>query len=381
MSNYNHLQKVYEDIGHPSGYSSIGKLEKYLKNQGEKNISKKKILEFLKKQPGWSYHGFVPRSFVRRPIKVCRPGHILGTDIADMTKSVSIHNNNFRYILVLIDCFSRKLSLTALRNKSNQTTANALEDFLNKTQYKYRYIFSDQGGEYIGNHTQKLYEKFNIIRYSVKNRRFKCAIAERVVKTIKERIHKYFTQNNTLKYIDILKKVEDAYNNSEHKGLGYQTPNRVHAMTDLNEVKKQECIQLRRKYLNYGSIRLREYKKMVSNGNNSVLDGYVRLLLNNAEGVFAKSFQPIFTEEIFKIRCVKKSLPVSYWLEDLKGLPIEGVVYEKELKPVSLPDEYVIEKVISTHTDKDTRKKKYMVKWRGYPEHFNSYVDSIRKIK
>ena len=252
---------------------------------------------------------------------------------------------------------------------------------MNKTQYKYRYIFSDQGGEYIGNHTQKLYEKFNIIRYSVKNRRFKCAIAERVVKTVKERIHKYFTQNNTLKYIDILKKVEDAYNNSEHKGLGYQTPNRVHAMTDLNEVKKQECIQLRRKYLNYGSIRQREYKKMVSNGNNSILEGYVRLLLNTAEGVFAKSFQPIFTEEIFKIRCVKKSLPVSYWLEDLKGLPIDGVVYEKELKPVSLPDEYVIEKVISTHTDRDTRKKKYLVKWRGYPEHFNSYVDSIRKIK
>ena len=42
MSNYNHLQKVYEDIGHPSGYSGIGKLEKYLKNQDEKNISKKR---------------------------------------------------------------------------------------------------------------------------------------------------------------------------------------------------------------------------------------------------------------------------------------------------------------------------------------------------
>ena len=135
------------------------------------------------------------------------------------------------------------------------------------------------------------------------------------------------------------------------------------------------------KYRNYGSISKREKRKIFSTKNNFIHSGYVRLLLNNCEGVFAKSFQPIFTEEIFKIRFVKKTLPISYWLEDLKGLPIEGVVYEKELKPVNLPKEYVIEKILSTYTDVNTKKKKYLVKWRGYPKHFNSYVNAIKKIK
>ena len=298
-----------------------------------------------------------------------------------MTKALTKYNNKFRYVLVLIDCFSRKLCLTVLRNKSNQATADAIEDFLKKSEYKYRYIFSDEGGEFIGSHTNKLYEKFNIIRYSVKNRRYKCSLAERVIRTVKGRIYKYFTQNNTLKYIDILKKVEDAYNNSPHKGLSYATPNKVHNMTDLNEVKHQEKLQMKIKYQNYGTISKREKNKIISSKKNFIHSGYVRLLLNDCEGVFAKSFRPIFTEEIFKIRCVKKTLPISYWLEDLKGLPIEGVVYEKELKPVNLPKEYIIEKIISTHTDVNTRKKKYLVKWRGYPKHFNSYVNVIMKRK
>ena len=380
MVSYKQLQKIYEDVGHPCGYSGIEKLTKYFKNNRRK-ISKKQILEFLKNQPAWSYHGLIPRKFVRRPIKVSRPGHILGVDIADFTKTLSKYNNNFRYVLVLIDCFSRKLCLSVLRNKSNQTTADAIEDFLKKSEYKYRYIFSDEGGEFIGSHTHKIYEKFNIVRYSVKNRRYKCSIAERVIRTIKEKIYKYFTQKNTFKYVNVLKKVEDVYNNTPHRGLCFATPNSVHNMTDLNDVKHQEKLQLRQKFHNYGSISKREKSKLFSSKNDFIHEGYVRLLLNKSEGVFAKSFQPIFTEEIFKIRTVKKTLPISYWLEDLKGLPIEGVVYEKEIKPVKLPKEYVIEKILSTHTDVNTRKKKYFVKWRGYPNHFNSYVDAIKKVK
>ena len=42
---------------------------------------------------------------------------------------------------------------------------------------------------------------------------------------------------------------------------------------------------------------------------------------------------------------------------------------------------YEIEKVVKTVTDKKSGAKKYLVKWVGYPDHFNSYVDNIEKIK
>ena len=58
-----------------------------------------------------------------------------------------------------------------------------------------------------------------------------------MIRTLKEQLYKYFTQNNTFRYIDVLKKIELAYNNTPHKGLHYETPNTVHNMTDLNDVK------------------------------------------------------------------------------------------------------------------------------------------------
>ena len=78
---------------------------------------------------------------------------------------------------------------------------------------------------------------------------------------------------------------------------------------------------------------------------------------------------------------MKKKLPISYWLNDLNGCSIDGVVYHKELKPVALPETFEIEKVVKTVVDKQSGKKKYLVKWSGYPDHFNSYVDNIEKTK
>ena len=379
MNQNKRLEEIYNDIGHPCGFSSITKLSTYLKKQGYA-ITKKDINEFLKKQDGWTYHGWVPRNFVRKPIKVCAPGHILGLDLADFS-SISKYNKKFRYVLVLIDCFSRKLSLKPLKKKTNYATAKAVEDFLKKSEYKYNYIFSDEGGEFVGEYTNKLYKKYGIVRYSVKNRKFKCSIAERVIRTIKEKLYRYFTQNNTLTYIDILNKLQSAYNLSKHKGLGYESPDDVHKTRDLEAIKNQELIQLRQKFRNYGSISKREHQKLISRGCEFEKEAFVRLLLARAEGVFSKSYQKIFTEEIFQIRDVKNSFPVTYYLKDLMGYPIEGVVYERELKAVTPPDHYIIEKVLKTEVDKTTGSRRYLVKWKGYPDHFNSYVDNITKIK
>lgn len=202
MEKYQYLLGVYEDVESLYGYSGVNKLLKYVKENGRGDITKNDIQDFLKKQEGWTLHGNVPRRFVRRPIKVCRPGLILGVDLADMTERIAKHNNNYRYIMVMIDCFSRKLHLTPMKNKTNLTTARAL-DLKKKSRYQYLLIFSDEGGELLGSHTQRVYERFNITRYSVKNRKFKCSIAERVIRTVKEKLYKYFTQNNTLKYIEV----------------------------------------------------------------------------------------------------------------------------------------------------------------------------------
>ena len=104
-------------------------------------------------------------------------------------------------------------------------------------------------------------------------------------------------------------------------------------------------------------------------------------MLNSAERVFAKtSSEKIYREEIFQIASVDKKIPVTYFLKDLNGEKIEGVVYRNEIRPVSLPNIFTIEKVLKKKIDKATGKPLYFVKWKDYDSSFNSWVDSIMQL-
>ena len=360
----------------PSGYSGETGLYDRVKKLGRKDISRRDIKEFLKAQPGWNFHGLIPRTFVRKPTKVCRQGLILGIDLLDLTDRIAKHNKKHRYIFLMIDLFSRKLWLTPLTNKSNLTCAKALESFFQKSLYKYTFVFSDQGCEFVGKHTQKVYDRFNITRYSVKNQKFKCSIAERAIRTIKHRLFRYFSQKNTLKYLDVLDQIEEAYNNTPHRGLGYKIPNEIHLLTDVDEIKEQEKTQLLQKLKNYGAITRGQLKNKISSTEALAEGTHVRLLLGKTEGVFQKSYLPIFTKEIFVIDRVVKKFPFTYYLRDLSNSPIEGLVYREELKPVTLPKKFAIDKVLKKEV-LPTGEIRYLVSWDGYPKHFDSWVNEL----
>ena len=79
---------------------------------------------------------------------------------------------------MLIDLFSRKVHLTPLKNKTCKNVAQSIDKYLQNSPHSYTHFFSDEGGEYLGKTAQKIYDKYNIVRYNVHNRRFKNAIAE-----------------------------------------------------------------------------------------------------------------------------------------------------------------------------------------------------------
>ena len=55
---------------------------------------------------------------------------------------------------------------------------------------------------------------------------------------------------------------------------------------------------------------------------------------------------------------------------------IEGIFYEKELqKSKNVEGEYIIEKIIKT------KGNKIYVKWRGYSNNFNSWIDKNNVTK
>ena len=101
--------------------------------------------------------------------------------------------------------------------------------------------------------------------------------------------------------------------------------------------------------------------------------GY-RVRISNYKNIFAKGYTPNWSEEVFVIKKVKSTVRWTYVINDLNGEEIMGTFYEKELQKTS-QEEFRIEKVIKRKRDK------MYVKWKGYDNSFNSWIDKKNLIK
>ena len=93
------------------------------------------------------------------------------------------------------------------------------------------------------------------------------------------------------------------------------------------------------------------------------------------KNTFEKSYISNWSEEIFVIYDIKTSNVHYYFLKDLNGEKLQGRFYEQELLKRKQNDLYIIEKIISKNKDR------YLVKWKNYPDKFNSYVDKNDIVK
>ncbi|KAJ8913283.1 hypothetical protein NQ315_010949 [Exocentrus adspersus] len=123
------------------------------------------------------------------------------SDLAEMGKYAK-DNRQYKYILVVIDCFSKFLWTRPIKNKSGQEVSQAFEDILLHTNKRVpTNLQTDQ-----------------VPTYSIK----KASMAERVIRTIKSKLYKYFSLNGAYNWLDILPEITDNYNESRHSTTGYK---------------------------------------------------------------------------------------------------------------------------------------------------------------
>jgi hypothetical protein len=95
--------------------------------------------------------------------------------------------------------------------------------------------------------------------------------------------------------------------------------------------------------------------------------------------VFKKGYTQNWTDEIFIVSLRHATNPVTYGLTDLNGEEIKGKFYEQEIqKVVKHDDVYIVEKVLKTR--KRNGQVEHFVKWKGYPDKFNSWTSDICKL-
>ena len=99
-----------------------------------------------------------------------------------------------------------------------------------------------------------------------------------------------------------------------------------------------------------------------------------RVRISKYKNIFAKGCTPNWSEEVFVIQKVKNTVPWTYIINDLNGEEIIGTFYQKELQKTN-QEEFRIEKVIKR------KGNKIYVKWKGYDNSFNSWIDKASLVQ
>ena len=169
----------------------------------------------------------------------------------------------------------------------------------------------------------------------------KSVVAERFIRTLKTKIYKYMTSVSKNMYSDKLDDMVGEYSNTYHRTIKMK-PVHVKDNTYI-DIKKEDNDKDQFKVGDH--VRISKYKN-----------------------IFTKGYTPNCSEEVFVTKKVKNTVPWTYIINGLYSEEIIGTFYEKELQKTN-QKEFRIEKVIKRKGDK------LQVKWKGYDNSFNSWID------
>ena len=193
------LLNLYQDAKKPNSYRSIRGL---LQNAKKilPSINREDVINFLKTQKAYVLHSVTNKKILRRRVIAPKPGIIASCDLADI--SLARYNNRYKYILVFVDVFSRFAQTVLLKRKDANSVHNALNKILNSGHFNNsKRLNTDEGREFYDEKVKKLLSSKDITLYSVSSREIMAAIAEGFICTLKGKLFRYMTHQNTKKYI------------------------------------------------------------------------------------------------------------------------------------------------------------------------------------
>lgn len=340
----------YYDVSNPVSYS------------GARNIlskhprDKEKIQNWLDAQNTYTLHKPIRKKFPRLHYNVYYRDQLWEADLVELG-SIKSYNDGVTFLLVVIDVFSKYIWIEPLKNKTGQEVCKAFEKIFMESKRFPTTIQTDRGKEFIAKTVQELFSTLYIQFRVARNPDIKASIVERVNRTIKERMWRYFTHKKTYRYIDVLENMVSAYNHSWHSSIK-MTPASVNNHNSdrvLSNIQNKHQIHVEKKF---------KYK----------VGDYVRISI--AKSFVDKGYTQNYTDEIFQISKAyrRQSLP-TYELIDLNKESIDSFFYQQELVKVNKnieEEEFEVERIIETRGT--GKKKEYLVAWKGYPAKFNSWI-------
>lgn len=339
----------------PTRPGSLGGVERFAKANG---LSVAKAEHILQSVLSHTLHKPRRRRFPTSPTLVFGPDEQWQMDLVDMQK-LKRWNGGHKYLLTVIDVFSKRAWAEPLRSKSGPDMVRAL-DRLAQTLYPFQplRVQTDEGKEFYNKWVQAWFKNKGWHHFSTAGDA-KAAVVERWHRTLKERMYRYFTAHNTLKYVDVLKDLIDEYNRTPHRSLGM-------APVEVTEQNAPALFErLYGKFLKRGKVR-----KILRVGD--------RVRLNKKHKAFGKGYLPGWTEEVFQVSSVDRHLrPITYKIQEWDNTPVKGTFYAQDLQKVNVSDDdlFRVEKILKR------QKGRMLVRWKGWPAKYDSWIPTTTHKK
>lgn len=294
-------------------------------------------------------HRSARKNYRRRPVILKEINDLWQADLLDLQKFQTF-NKGYKYILVVIDAFSKYAWCVPSKSKTKTEIKNAFEKIIKSHKKNPVNLQTDFGTEFYNNEFKRFLISKNINHYSTYSVK-KASIVERLIKTLKGKLFRYFSFIGNYKWVGKpLDDIVQSYNQTVHRTTKFKPD----AVNSENEKEVMENIIKSQNYLQKKSNKF-----------------YVgdRVRISKYKSVFRKGYTPNWSTELFTIKKVNNTHPITYHIEDLKKNPILGTFYEQELQKTQCPNIYLIEKVIKK------KGKKMYVKWLGLDNSENTWIN------
>ena len=268
-------------------------------------------------------------------------------------KDLRKYNDGISYLLTCIDVLSKYAWAIPIKNKTGKVLVEALKKIFRKRRPLS--LQTDKGSEFLNGTVQRYLRDQGVHFFTTENEDVKAAIVERFNRTLKEKMWRYFTKTNDLRYIHVINKLLRNYNYSYHRSIRM-------APVEVNTSNQEEVWQSL-----YSNISSPPVKPVFQAGD--------RVRISQARQTFKKGYKPAWTEELFTVSRVNITSPITYRVKDDSGEELQGTFYKEELQQVGDKEVYRIENIIEERRgSRGGGGKEYLVKWFGYNSTFNSWI-------
>jgi hypothetical protein len=353
------LKANYRIPGHPIAFSGINNIYEYYKGI----LNKEKIKDILSGAESYTLHKEYHKG-QRNPSYSHFKRNQFQMDLVDI-QELAPYNDNIRYLLAVIDTFTRFAWVRLLKDKRGETVLEAFKSILRSAGEYPRIIVTDRGTEFFNKPFQTFCEQNNI-KLVTPDSSVHAAYIERFNRSLQSLIYKYMTENETHRFIDrnnpdgtltnVFHDLMRTYNTRKHRMIGTspciaENDESVHLNMRLRMSKYYEKIKPKKKTLNVGDT----------------------VRISKQKGKFSRGYKEQSQLEIFKIYEIKtKSKIPMYYLETYDGSEkVKGGFYDFELTKVA-NDVFRVEKVLKTR--KKNNIVEHLVKWKGFNDTYNSWI-------